>query len=80
MRCVFSVDRIEGDIAVCISDEDHQVDLPLESLSGLGLHDVFSAEYKSVQLTDIVPMPEEKERRLKSNRDRLKKLLERSKK
>ena len=80
MRSVFSVDRIEGDIAVCISDDDVQLDLPLASLSGLALHDVFSAEYDNGLLTDIHPMPEEKEKRLNSNRDRLKRLLERSKK
>ena len=80
MKTIFSIDRIEGDIAVCISDDDLQLDIPRESLSGLGLHDVFSAEYDGERIWDIVPMPDERERRLHSNRERLRRLIERSKK
>lgn len=80
MRTVFSIDRIEGDIAVCISDDDLQLDIPLKTLSGLELHDVFSAEYDGEKLWNIVPMPEERDRRLNSNRERLRRLIERSKK
>jgi hypothetical protein len=80
MRKIFSVDRIEGDIAVCISDDDDTLDVEITSLMGLGLHDVFSAEYDGEKILDIVPMPDERDRRLNSNRERLRRLIERSKK
>ena len=71
MKKIFSLDRIEGDIAVCISDDDIQIDVPLSTLGEMKVHDVFSAELDGEQLFDIAPMPEERDRRLKANRDRL---------
>ena len=79
MRKIFSLDRIEGEIAVCISDDEEQFDLSLSSLGGLKTHDVFSAEIVGDSLTDIVPMPEERERRLRANKDRLHRLAKRNK-
>ena len=79
MKKIFSVDRIEGNIAVCISDDDVQVDVPLAILGGMGARDVFSAELNGGELSDIVPMPEERDRRLKTNQERLHRLLKRNK-
>ena len=80
MRKIFSLDRIEGNIAVCISDDDIKVDVEISALGGMKVHDVFSAELECGKLTDVIPMPEERERRLQANRERLKRLVERSKK
>ena len=79
MKTIFSIDRIEGELAVCISDDDRQVDVPLADLSGMTVRDVFSAIISGDTLTDITPMPEERDRRLKSNRERLQRLLNRNK-
>ena len=80
MKKIFSLDRIEGDIAVCVSDDDIQVDVPLSILGDAKVHDVFSAELDGETLTDIIPMPEERDRRLESNRARLHRLFNRNKK
>ena len=79
MKTVFSVDRIEKNIAVCISDDDIKVDVNLEMLCGMNVNDVFSAEYDGEHISNIVPLPEERDRRLRANSERLKKLIERSK-
>jgi hypothetical protein len=79
MKTVFSIDRIEGDIAVCISDDKHQIDVPVDKLGGMVARDVFSAEFDGDTLRDIVPMPEERDRRLKANLDRLHRLAKRNK-
>ena len=80
MKKIFSIDRAEGDIFVCISDDDETVNVKRELLCGMQVRDVFSAELSDGKLTEITPMPEERDRRLEANRARLKKLLERSKK
>ena len=80
MKTVFSLDRIEGDIAVCISDDDLQIDVPVSSLMGMKVHDVFSADIEGEALTNVTPMPEERDRRLAANRARLQRLFERNKK
>jgi hypothetical protein len=79
MKKVFSVDRIEGDIAVCISDDDIKLDINKEILGGMTVNDVFSAELDGESISDVVPMPEERDRRLKRNRERLQRLFDRSK-
>lgn len=78
MKKVFSIDRLEGELAVCISG-DLQIDVPLSVLGPMKQNDVFSAEYDGEVLRDILPMPEEREKRLCSNRERLQKLLKRGK-
>ena len=80
MKKIFSLDRIEGDFAVCISDDDMQIDVPLENLGGLRVHDIFAAELEGERLSQITPMPEERDRRIKANRERLQNLLDRNKK
>ena len=80
MKKIFSVDRFEGKIAVCISDDDIQLDILRIELGDLKVHDVFSAELHEGNLTDITPMPEERDRRLASNRERLHQLFNRKSK
>ena len=79
MRKIFSIDRIEGNIAVCISDDDDKLDVELNKLCGMGVHDVFSALVVGEDVEDVLPMPEERDRRIKANRERLQRLIERSK-
>ncbi len=79
MKKIFSLDRLEGDIAVCISDDDIKVDVPVSQLGGMKAHDVFSAEFDGDKLTNILPMPEERDRRLKANYERLHRLANRKK-
>ena len=79
MRKIFSLDRIEGNIAVCISDDDVTVNVPLDTLGGMKARDVFSAELDGDTLTCVEPMPEERDRRLKANQERLHRLLKRNK-
>ena len=79
MKKIFSIDRIEGDIAVCISDDDDKLDLDKKLLCGMTVNDIFLAEYDGESISDIQPMPEERDRRLKENRERLQRLFNRSK-
>ena len=79
MRKIFSLDRIEGNIAVCISDDDVTVNVPLDTLGGMKALDVFSAELDGDTLKSIEPMPEERDRRLEANRLRLQRLFDRNK-
>lgn len=76
---IFSVDRFEGKIAVCISDDDDVLNLPQDTLGGLVPNDVFSAVIDGDGLKDIIPMPEERDRRLADMRARLHALARRSK-
>ena len=71
MKAVFSIDRMEGDLAVCISDDDVRVDVPIQALGGLSVRDVFSAELSCGALVNIEPMPEERDRRIERNQKRL---------
>lgn len=75
---IYSLDRFEGDLAVCISDDDNVVRVNRETL-GLAENDVFSAIYDGVGLSDIIPMPEERDRRLADLDARLYALVRRSK-
>ncbi len=78
-RKIFSIDRIEGELAVCISDSDEQITVPLSTLGGLVARDVFSAELENGALVGIMPMPEERDRRLNNTRSRLHALARRTK-
>ena len=79
MRKIFSLDRFEGDFAVCISDDDEKFDVPRSLVGDLRQHDIFSAEIDDEDLCDIIPMPEERERRIAANKARLRRLVERGK-
>lgn len=76
---IFSIDRIEGELAVCISDDDVEITVPTEVLGDLETRDVFSARIEGETLVDIVPLPRERDRRIESNRSRLHALAKRSK-
>ena len=76
---IFSLDRIEGEWAVCVSDNDDVINMPVSSLGSLAPRDIFSAKIEGGVLVDITPMPEERDRRLASNRARLHALARRSK-
>ena len=80
MKKIFSIDRIEGKIAVCISDDDYNVEVPVDSLCGMGVRDVFSACLSVDEINEITPMPEERDRRIERNRKRLHDLARKSKK
>lgn len=80
MKKIFSIDRAEGELFVCVSDDDETVNVKKELLGGMQVRDVFSAKLSDGKLTEITPMPEERDRRLEENRARLKRLIERSKK
>ena len=80
MKKIFSVDRIEGELAVCISDDDDKIDVPVSELFGMTVRDVFEATLDGDKLNDVVPMPEERDRRLKRNKKRLHDLARRNRK
>ena len=77
---IFSLDRIEGDIAVCVSDDDTVINMPISLLEGLGVNDVFSAVIRENTLTEITPMNDERDRRIAENRARILAIKRRSKK
>ena len=79
MKKIFSVDRIEGDIAVCVSDDDLTLHVPASVLGDMRVRDVFSAVVVGEILADIVPMPDERDRRIAANRARLHALAKRNK-
>lgn len=77
---IFSLDRIEGEWAVCVSDNGDVINVPASLLEGLSARDVFSAIADGETLTDITPMPEERDRRIADARARLHALAKRRKK
>ncbi len=68
---IFSLDRLEGELAVCVSDDDDEMVVPADTLGELKTRDVFSARIEGEALVDIEPMPEERDRRLALDRARL---------
>ena len=71
MSKIFSFDRLEGDMAICVSDDDEVVVLPAATLKGLAVRDVFSADVLEGGLVNIIPEPCERERRVAESRARL---------
>ena len=79
MKKIFSIDRIEGEVAVCISDDEVILDVPRSTLGEMSARDIFSAEINGDgSLTEIVPLPEERDRRIAANKERLRRLAKRS--
>ena len=78
MKKIFSVDRIEGDLAVCISDDREQVIIPCASLPNLKALDVFCADFDGEKISSVLPMPEERDRRIAENKERIRKIIEKS--
>lgn len=79
MRKIFVIDRLEGRLAVCIADDGECIITPTDSLNGLKARDVFSAESNGEVLSDITPLPEERDKRLKEGRELIQKLLNKNK-
>ena len=77
MRNIYSIDRIEGNIAVVVCDDGRVLNISRELLGNLVETDVFSAIESDGELDAIVSMPEERERRLKKARERLERLKNR---
>ncbi len=78
-RKIFSIDRAEGTAFVCISDDDDKVTVDKARLSNLKVNDVFSAELDGEEISDIIPMPDERDRRLAKSRARLHALSKKNK-
>lgn len=83
MALIFTIDRFEGDFAVCLADENdkgiYKLDVPSALVSELGEGDVFSAEVIGKELREITPCPEETAKRRAAARSRLRALLEKQK-
>ncbi len=79
MKTIFSIDRLEGNIAVCISDEEEQFDIDISLIGDMKANDIFSADVEGGVLKNISPMPEERYRRLEENKKRLQRLFNRKK-
>lgn len=77
---IFAIDRFEGELAVCVSDDDDVVVVPVDTLGGLAPRDIFAAIVEGDGFKDITPMPDERDRRLARNRARLQALAKRSRK
>jgi hypothetical protein len=78
MNKIFSVERIEGNLAVCISDDEEQVTVPVSALPDLKARDVFSADFDGESITNVIPLPEERDRRITVNRERLRRIIEKN--
>lgn len=72
---VFSVDRVEGDILVCIDDDRNVYEFKRSVIGDLHEKDVFSADYQNDGIHNVTLLPEEKEERIKRAEERLKRLF-----
>lgn len=71
---IYVIDRIEEGIATVVCDEGGALNLPANTLLGMGERDVFSAREVDGELFDITPMPKETQRRMQEARNLLDKL------
>lgn len=71
---IYVIDRIEEGIATVVCDDGDVFNVPQNILLGMRARDVFSACYTDGELTEITPMPEETQRRIKEARSLLNKL------
>lgn len=78
MKKIFSLDRFEGEYAIAVCDDGEVIEIKREAVSFLAERDVFSASVENGELWDILPLPEEKERRLASARRELDKFKKKS--
>ena len=79
MKKIFSIDRLEGRLAVCIADDGECIITPIDSLAGMKARDVFSAETDGETLSDIIPLPDERDKRLREGHEMLQRLLNKNK-
>lgn len=76
----YAVDRIEGRLAVLVADERGVADLHLDaSEHGLCVNDIADCDFEGDRLVSLRKNPEERERRLASNRSRLRALFNKKK-
>ena len=80
MREIFAIDRFEGDVAVCISDSGEKLEVNVIELMGMRPNDVFSACVDAGMLRDVIPMPEERDRRLAEYKAQMREMARRSRK
>ena len=79
MKKIFSVDRFEGEYAIVVCDDGGVLEIKKEVILGLSERDVFSSDVVDGELLNIVPMPEEREKRTLDARRRLDRFKSRSK-
>ncbi|MBQ8720177.1 MAG: hypothetical protein IJY65_04005 [Clostridia bacterium] len=80
MKKRFAVDRIEGALAVLISDSDNEIlTLPYEEY-GLSVNDILDITLEGGKVLGIVRLENEKDARLKKNSARLSALFAKGKK
>ncbi len=79
MKKIFSVDRFEGEYAVVICDDGGVLEINKSVVSGLAEGDIFSACEEDGELSEIIPLPEETEKRRAQARRRLDRFKARSK-
>ena len=76
----YAVDRIEGDVAVLISDDDGSyLHLPRDE-HALSVNDLVYLEFESDNLISLKRLDEEKEVRLNKNKSRLEALFAKGRK
>lgn len=80
MKKIYSIDRIEGEYAVVICDDESVLNVNKKFLTDLCEGDIFSARLRDGILTDITPMPEERAKREREAKERLHRLFERKNK
>ncbi len=80
MKKTFSIDRIEGELAVCISDDGEKVVVDVKELGGMAVRDIFHAELSGGVLANITADTEERDLRLARNHARLHAFARRNKK
>ena len=81
MKKIYSEDRFEGDLAVLVCDDETVLNVSKDTVLNFDLRegDVFSAKEINGDLCDIMPMPEERQKREAVARKRLERLLSRKK-
>lgn len=75
----YAVDRIEGELAVLISDEGSILHLPKEKYS-LKVNDLLLLTFEGDKLLSLEMLEVEKERRLEKNKSRLSALFAKGRK
>ena len=63
MKKIYVLDRIEDGVATVVCDDGEAINLSPDSLVGIAIGDVFSAQLQDGVICDIVPDYEETERR-----------------
>ena len=76
---IFSLDRLEGSLAVCISDDDDVVVVDKGMLGDLCVRDVFRAYLVGDTLSEIEPDEVERDRRIEQSRSTLHALARKTK-